>query len=161
MNATTQNLTNAGIRKAAILVACLDRAAADAVLEQLGPEQAQRVRQAVVVLDEIPDDEQQCVIDEFCQHKPLLPAREPWGLDLESPAALATARKQVSFKATKTAPGAAKEKPFVRCAKPKARNSRGFYRANVRRPSRWCFHIFRRTKPALCWRACRRISRRR
>ena len=46
-------------------MACLDRPAADAVLEQLTPEQAQRVRQAVVVLDEIPDNEQQHVVDEF------------------------------------------------------------------------------------------------
>ena len=43
MNAIVQNLSEAGIRKAAILVACLDRAAADAVLDQLTPEQARTV----------------------------------------------------------------------------------------------------------------------
>ncbi len=69
MKATTQEAVHAGIRKAAILVACLDRAAADAVLEQLSPEQAQRMRQAVVVLDEIPPGEQR----ERCGR--VLPAR--------------------------------------------------------------------------------------
>ncbi len=37
-------LSNDGLRKAAILVASLDTAAADAVLDQLTPEQARQVR---------------------------------------------------------------------------------------------------------------------
>ncbi|MBN2579315.1 MAG: hypothetical protein JXB10_10020 [Pirellulales bacterium] len=61
----TLPLTDSGLRKAAILVASLDRGAADAVLEQLGPEPARRVRQAVVALEEIPESEQQEVIVEF------------------------------------------------------------------------------------------------
>ena len=72
-------MTNAGIRKAAILVACLDRVAADAVLEQLGPEQAQRVRQAVVVLDDIPDNEQQRVVDEFFRLGPRIASATIFG----------------------------------------------------------------------------------
>jgi flagellar motor switch protein FliG len=82
MNATTQDLTNAGIRKAAILVACLDRAAADAVLEQLSPEQAQRVRQAVVVLEEIPNGEEQKVFDEFFRLGPRKFSRQSAGVEL-------------------------------------------------------------------------------
>jgi flagellar motor switch protein FliG len=82
MNATVQKLSEAGIRKAAILVACLDRAAADAVLDQLTPEQAQRVRQAVVVLDDIPDNEQQHVMDEFRRLGPEKNIRQQSGVEL-------------------------------------------------------------------------------
>ncbi len=48
---TTRKTTNAGLRKAAILVASLDQAAADAVLEQLTPEQARHVRRLAVELE--------------------------------------------------------------------------------------------------------------
>jgi len=65
MTTSTLPFTETGLRKAAILVANLDRTAADAVLEQLGPEQARQVRQAVVSLEEIPDAERQQVIVEF------------------------------------------------------------------------------------------------
>ena len=58
-----------GIRKAAILVASLDAAAADAVLDQLTPEQARQVREicAVVELEDIDQSEQSKreMIDEF------------------------------------------------------------------------------------------------
>jgi flagellar motor switch protein FliG len=81
MNAIQQDLTNAGVRKAAILVACLDRAAADAVLEQLTPEQAQRVRQAVVVLDDIPGKEQRCVVDEFFRLGPQPSTQQSVGIE--------------------------------------------------------------------------------
>jgi flagellar motor switch protein FliG len=82
MKAIQQDLTNAGIRKAAILVACLDRAAADAVLEQLTPEQAHRVRQAVVVLDDIPDNEQRRVVDEFFRLGPQPSTQQSVGIEL-------------------------------------------------------------------------------
>jgi flagellar motor switch protein FliG len=58
-------LTNEGLRKAAILVASLDTAAADAVLDQLTPEQARQVRAIVVEMDDIDQSEQRRVIDEF------------------------------------------------------------------------------------------------
>ncbi len=60
-------LSHEGLRKAAILVASLDTAAADAVLDQLTPEQARQVREIVVELDDIDQGEQRRVIDEFCQ----------------------------------------------------------------------------------------------
>ncbi len=59
-----------GIRKAAILVASLDRAAAEAMLEQLGPEQARRVRQTMVDLGPIDSREQRKVIEEFFRTGP-------------------------------------------------------------------------------------------
>ena len=55
MDVATISLHDAGIRKAAILVASLDQAAADVLLQQLGPERADLVRQAVAYLDEIDD----------------------------------------------------------------------------------------------------------
>jgi flagellar motor switch protein FliG len=70
MPSSTILLTDAGLRKAAILVASLDRAAADVVLGQLGPEPARRVRQAVVFLEEIPEAEREEVIVEFFRLSP-------------------------------------------------------------------------------------------
>jgi flagellar motor switch protein FliG len=74
-----------GIRKAAILVASLDRATADVVLDQLAPQQAQRVRQFLVELDEdsIDAKEQRRVIDEFFRVGPMVPKREPPGIELD------------------------------------------------------------------------------
>ena len=60
-------LSNEGLRKAAVLVASLDTAAADAVLDQLTAEQAQQVRAMVVEMDDIDQGEQRRVIDEFFQ----------------------------------------------------------------------------------------------
>jgi flagellar motor switch protein FliG len=57
------------LRKAAILIAALDERAADALLEQMGPEQAARVRSAVMELADISDDEQQRVLAEFLQRQ--------------------------------------------------------------------------------------------
>jgi flagellar motor switch protein FliG len=54
-----------GIRKAAILVAALDRAAADCLLDQMAPAEAQRVRDAVLELDDVDPAERRRVIDEF------------------------------------------------------------------------------------------------
>lgn len=113
MSAITQDLTNAGIRKAAILVACLDRAAADTVLEQLGPEQAQRVRQAVVVLEEIPDNEQQRVLDEFFRLGPRNSAPQSSGVELAGRLAREIGLKNSAFGAREATSGSP-PKPFVR-----------------------------------------------
>ncbi len=59
-----------GIRKAAVLALSLDRASADALLEQLSPEQAQSVRQVMVDLDQIDPHEQRRVVDEFLRLGP-------------------------------------------------------------------------------------------
>ncbi len=55
------------LRKAAVLIASLDQATADALLEQLAPGQADLVRRMVVVLEEIDPDEQEEVIGEFLE----------------------------------------------------------------------------------------------
>jgi flagellar motor switch protein FliG len=83
MNAVTTSLDNAGVRKAAILVASLDPAAADALLDRLAPEQANLVRQAVMVLDEIETKERQRVLDEFRRIGPMVPDKSPPGIELD------------------------------------------------------------------------------
>src|SRR5204863_8788790 len=58
-------MTNGAVRKAAILISTLDSASGDALLEQMTPEVAERVRNALMELDEIPSDEQAAVIADF------------------------------------------------------------------------------------------------
>jgi flagellar motor switch protein FliG len=53
------------LRKAAVLIAALDERAADAILEAMSPEDAAKVRSALVELDEIPLEEQQRVLADF------------------------------------------------------------------------------------------------
>ena len=72
-----------GIRKAAILVASLDRPTADRMLEQMDPRQAQRVRQMMVELDQIDPEEQERIIDEFFRIGPMLPQKHPPGIELD------------------------------------------------------------------------------
>ena len=118
MNPQDENLQNDGIRKAAVLVAGLDRTAADAMLDQLTPEQARLVRQAMVDLGEIDPGEQRRVIDEFFRigpttptlatptpavPKPLVPEKEPPGIELDGSLARRMAASQPAF---------SPEKPF-------------------------------------------------
>jgi flagellar motor switch protein FliG len=114
MNVTTQELTNAGLRKAAILVACLDRAAADAVLEQLSPEQARRIRQAVVVLEDIPDDEKHHIVNEFFRLGPEKPPRQSAGVELGGRLAREIGYNRSDFEPKKAAVNATRPKTFVR-----------------------------------------------
>lgn len=53
------------LRKVAILVASLDTPAADRLLDQMGDEQARRVRQAIMDLNDINAEEEQQVLQEF------------------------------------------------------------------------------------------------
>ena len=76
-------LSDQGIRKAAILAASLDRATADALLEQLAPDEARRVRQAMVDLDRIDPREQRRVIEEFFRCGPPLPEKHARAVELE------------------------------------------------------------------------------
>lgn len=71
------------LRKAAILVASLDRDAADALLDQMSAEQAELIRTAVLELGDIDDAEEESVIDEFFRIGPLLPEDQPAGVELE------------------------------------------------------------------------------
>lgn len=76
-------LSNQGLRKAAILVASLDMAAADTVLDELSAEQAQRVREIVMEMGDVDRAEQQRVIDEFFRVGAMIPARNPPGIELD------------------------------------------------------------------------------
>jgi flagellar motor switch protein FliG len=77
------NAREIGIRKAAILMASLDRDAADLLLEQLGQECAELVREAALALDELDDAERQRVIDEFRRIGPMVPDKSPPGIELD------------------------------------------------------------------------------
>ena len=57
------------LRKAAVLISALDDRSADALLEQMGPQQAALVRSALVALDDIPAAEQQAVLAEFLRQQ--------------------------------------------------------------------------------------------
>jgi flagellar motor switch protein FliG len=57
------------LRKAAVLLAALDEHAADALLLQMGADEAAKVRSALAELDEIPADEQQQVLAEFLRRQ--------------------------------------------------------------------------------------------
>ncbi|HEX5106726.1 MAG TPA: FliG C-terminal domain-containing protein [Pirellulaceae bacterium] len=59
----------AALRKAAILISGLDDRAADALLEEMGPEQAAKVRSAIMQLDEIDAAEEQRVLAEFFERQ--------------------------------------------------------------------------------------------
>jgi flagellar motor switch protein FliG len=83
MNARSTNLPSGGIRKAAILVASLEQAAADTLLDQMGPERAARVRQAMVDLGDVDPGEQQRVIEEFFRVRPMMPQEHPPGIELD------------------------------------------------------------------------------
>jgi flagellar motor switch protein FliG len=74
---------NDGIRKAAILVSSLDRAAADRLLEQMTPEQARAVRDAVIDLGDIAPEDQRRIVDEFFRVRPLVPDPHPAGIELD------------------------------------------------------------------------------
>jgi flagellar motor switch protein FliG len=83
MDIATISLQDAGIRKAAILVASIDRTAADLLLEQLGPERAQLVRHAVTYLDDVAPAERRRVVAEFRRIGPMTPGRDVSGIELD------------------------------------------------------------------------------
>lgn len=83
MDVATISLQEAGIRKAAILVASLDQDAAELLLRQLGLERADLVRQAVAYLDEIGPDERQRIVDEFRRIGPMVPSQVIAGIELD------------------------------------------------------------------------------
>ena len=53
------------------------------MLDQLGPEQAQRVRTAMVDLGDVDPHEQRRVVDEFFRVGPMVPQKDPPGIDLD------------------------------------------------------------------------------
>jgi len=82
---------SSGIRKAAILVASLDRQTADCVLDRMDPAQAARVRRAILDLDPIDPAERRRVVDEFFRMRPRMPAESPPGIELDGRLAQALA----------------------------------------------------------------------
>jgi flagellar motor switch protein FliG len=72
-----------GIRKAAILVASLEAAAADRLLARFAPEQARQLRMAAAELGPVDPELQRQVLEEFFRIEPLLPAKHPAGVDLD------------------------------------------------------------------------------
>jgi flagellar motor switch protein FliG len=83
MDVATISLQDAGIRKAAILVASLDQTAADLLLARLDPERADTVRQAVAYLDDVDAGERQRIIDEFRRIGPMVPGPATAGIELD------------------------------------------------------------------------------
>ncbi|HEX3727604.1 MAG TPA: FliG C-terminal domain-containing protein [Pirellulales bacterium] len=75
---------NLGIRKAAILIASLDARSAEMLLREMSPSQAHAVREAADRLGPLDLDEQNEVIDEFFRIGPLLPEKQPAGIELDS-----------------------------------------------------------------------------
>lgn len=92
-------------RKAAILIASLDQATADALLAQMSHEQADTLRQAVTELGDVNAFEQETVIDEFFRIGPMLPEDQPAGIDLDSRLA-----EQIGYESTLSQPGQAMRK---------------------------------------------------
>jgi len=77
-------LATSGIRKAALFVAALDGPAADRVLDRMDPDQAQQVRQMTMeLLDRIDPEEQRQVVDEFLRVRPIVPKKQPPGIELD------------------------------------------------------------------------------
>ena len=77
------------LRKAAVLISALDERAAEAILEAMSPDEAAKVRSALVELDAIPAEEQQLVLAEFFKQQgaPALAVATAEGVALELSAA--------------------------------------------------------------------------
>jgi flagellar motor switch protein FliG len=113
MVASAVKISAAGIRKAAILVASLDRAAADAVLELLAPEQAQQVRHTVVAMDDIPAAELEQVLDEFARLSPVDSTQETPGVELAGRLAREIGWGTVNYNAQESAEEEPSGRPFL------------------------------------------------
>ncbi|MCA9100210.1 MAG: hypothetical protein KDA63_03610 [Planctomycetales bacterium] len=62
---------NDNLRKAAILLSCLDTDTADRLLDVMGDDEARRVRDQLIVLDDVSASERQAVINEFMRNGPI------------------------------------------------------------------------------------------
>ncbi len=77
-------LMNTALRRAAILIASLDTASADALLDEMSPEQAALVRSAVMDLGEIHPSEQQQVMAQFVQQSPQGSSAPATGVEVDA-----------------------------------------------------------------------------
>ncbi len=75
--------SESSLRKAAILIASLDAATAEALLAQMPPEQAEAVQNEMLQLGAIDPAEQETIIEEFFRLGPLIPETDPPGLELD------------------------------------------------------------------------------
>jgi len=75
--------SEAALRKAAVLVAILSPEEADRVLERFEPEQARRLRDMAVDLGPVGAEEEERVLEEFFRIGPLVPGKQPAGLELD------------------------------------------------------------------------------
>lgn len=73
---------NASLRKAAILISALDPPAADQLLDQMGEQQAARVRHAVMQLDEVDQAEQDAILAEFFGRPKVKTPKDDGGVEL-------------------------------------------------------------------------------
>src|ERR1044072_8051671 len=78
MKSQQQNL-----RKAAVLVASLDRARARQLLDEMSLDQAQLVRETIDGLGPLDPFEQREVIEEFLRIGPMVPNQQPAGIELD------------------------------------------------------------------------------
>ncbi len=75
--------SESSLRKAAILIASLDAATAEALLAQMPPAQAEAVQNEMLQLGAIDPAEQETIIEEFFRLGPLIPETDPPGLELD------------------------------------------------------------------------------
>lgn len=73
---------NASLRKAAILVSALDPPQADQLLDQMGEQQAARVRNAVMQLDDVDPAEQDAILAEFFGRPKAMQPEDDGGVEL-------------------------------------------------------------------------------
>ncbi len=116
MIASGNDMRVAGIRRAAILVASLDQAAADLLLDQLDPQCADLVRRASAEIDTITAEQRRRIIEDFRHIQTMVPGQSPAGIDLEGPVAemLSAAPRELSLAARPPAVGAGQDEslPF-------------------------------------------------
>lgn len=108
------------LRKAAVLVASLDPEHAAALLAQMTSSQAQSVRRAVERLGEVDLDEQSEVIDEFFRIGPLMPAKQPSGIELDDRLPAHLARSPAEFSQSSVPAGRDTPLSFLDEASPQA-----------------------------------------
>jgi flagellar motor switch protein FliG len=80
---STSTADKHGIRKAAIFVASLDRTSADRVLDEMAPEQARTVRQAIMELGTIDPREEREVLAEFRRRTSRAAAEPVEGVEID------------------------------------------------------------------------------
>jgi len=81
-----------GLRKAAILVASLDRDTADLLMDKMSPEQARRVRQMILEMGEVSSEDERQILEEFAHRGPKSVPSPPPGVEMHGRLARRLAR---------------------------------------------------------------------